>query len=295
MIKFALRLFVLQIVFCLVQCSRPCGAGEPNFQVGFGKHDITPTEPIRLSGYASRTTVFESVADSLSARAMVFQSIDADKKTSGHPKVLITLDSIAVTSEMTARVGSWLQETYSVQRADFVIAASHAHTTPHVADGLVNLYSTPLSDEEQAAIKRYTDFMFQGIQAAVAMAMANQKTASLSTGDGTAQFAKNRRGIRGVVRPGVTEADLAPVDHRVRILQATDSAGKLLGLSYLYACHCTSISPDINQISGDWAGLSASRLEQLYPGIVALPVIGCGADSNPDPRGTYELSQQHAA
>jgi putative membrane-bound dehydrogenase-like protein len=293
--KLFYRLIILQFALWLGLNNWPCCAEETHFQVGFGKHDITPTEPIRLSGYASRTTVFKSVVDSLSARAMVFQPTDNTGKTIANPKVLITLDAIAVTSEMTARVAKWLQEKYSLSRQDFVISVSHAHTAPHVANGLFNLYSTPLSDEETAAIGRYTDFSFEGIQAAVSMAMSNMKPATLSFGDGTATFAKNRRGIRGTVRPGVTEADLAPVDHRVRILQATDSQGKLLGLSYIYACHCTSISPDINQVSGDWAGMSASRLEQLYPGIVALPVIGCGADSNPDPRGTYELSQKHAA
>jgi putative membrane-bound dehydrogenase-like protein len=36
-------------------------------------------------------------------------------------------------------------------------------------------------------------------------------------------------------------------------------------------------------------------LEKLFPGIVALPVIGCGADINPNPRGTLELAQKHGA
>ena len=51
---------------------------------------------------------------------------------------------------------------------------------------------------------------------------------------------------------------------------------------------------EFNQFSGDWAGLSASQLEAQHAETVFLPIIGCGADINPNPRGSYELAHQHA-
>jgi hypothetical protein len=74
-----------------------------------------------------------------------------------------------------------------------------------------------------------------------------------------------------------------------------DDAGKLVAVSYQYACHSTSISPNENKISGDWGGISAGIIESKNPGCIALPIIGCGADANPNPRGTIELSRKHGA
>ena len=53
------------------------------------------------------------------------------------------------------------------------------------------------------------------------------------------------------------------------------------GAAFMYACHCTTLGSN-DEVSGDWAGLSASRLEQLHAGSVWLPIIGCGADANPE-------------
>ena len=40
-----------------------------------------------------------------------------------------------------------------------------------------------------------------------------------------------------------------------------------------------------NKVSGDWAGFAQSAIEQDNPGCVAVASVGCGADSNPSPRG----------
>jgi hypothetical protein len=60
-----------------------------------------------------------------------------------------------------------------------------------------------------------------------------------------------------------------------------------------YACHCTTLGGDFNQIAGDWAGYAQQYIEAEHPGAVALITIGCGADANPEPRGSLELCRQH--
>ncbi len=266
-------------------------AAEP-FQVGFAKREITPTEPIRLSGYAVRSSPFSGVADPLSVRAMAFSSgkEGGDRAT----KILVSIDAIAVPAEMTRRIERWLSQSYQLGRPDFVIACTHSHTAPHLSGTLRNLYSVPLSEAEIAAIDRYTNFVESQMKAAITEAIEHRQAATISTTVGTVRFASNRRGIVSSAENEAAGIDRAPYDHQLRMLRI-ESNGQWIGVVFQYACHCTTISPDINQVSGDWAGLAAAKLEQLHPGITALPVIGCGADSNPQPRGKYEMAQSHAA
>jgi hypothetical protein len=94
-------------------------------------------------------------------------------------------------------------------------------------------------------------------------------------------FAANRR------IPG------GPVDHDLPVMVVTALDGRIRAIVTNYACHCTTLAPDPNKICGDWAGYAQEYLEEMYPGAIALTLIGCGADSNPAPRPGLEFAQQH--
>jgi len=91
-------------------------------KVGVGKTEITPTEPMRLYGYSSRTEPSIGIYDPLFCRSVVFD----DGSTQA---IIISLDS------GTIPLGHWLQtirthlaEHYEI---DFVfLAATHSHAVP---------------------------------------------------------------------------------------------------------------------------------------------------------------------
>lgn len=262
------------------------------WRVGVGKVDITPDEPVRLSGYASRVESSTGVVDPIAARAMVISPAAAEEDN--RSLVLVSIDAIGVSSVMTVAVSHWLEEHYAIPRSQLAISSSHSHSTPHQQGLIENLYPVPSTDEQIAASKRYTEKLQRSIEQAIAAAMDSRSPANLSIGNTTAGFAINRRALASGIASGIGLESDGPMDHRVRLLVARSDDGELLGATFMYACHCTT--PGANeQVSGDWAGISANRLEQLHPESVWLPVIGCGADANPHPRGTYELAQQHAA
>jgi hypothetical protein len=60
-----------------------------------------------------------------------------------------------------------------------------------------------------------------------------------------------------------------------------------------YACHNTTLGGNFYQISGDYAGFAQLELEKLHPGVTAMFLILCGADQNPNPRGTLDLAMTH--
>jgi hypothetical protein len=62
---------------------------------------------------------------------------------------------------------------------------------------------------------------------------------------------------------------------------------------FAYSCHPTTLGAKNLLISGDYAGFAQKEIEKRRPGTVAMFVQLCGADQNPNPRGTQELAERH--
>jgi hypothetical protein len=260
------------------------------WKIGFGKTDVTPSEPVRLSGYSNRDKVFDGVVDRLSCRVMALSNSEQESEST----LLVSIDSICVTADLTSRIARWIEDQYGMSRSQLVLCSTHSHAAPHVANGLNNLFQTALTEQELAAITRVQEQTIGSIQAAIELAMKDRQPGILSLGGDQASFAVNRRVLKeGVWKGFGIQAD-GPVDHRVRVLRATDLKGQLRGVVFMYACHCTTLGGDFNQVSGDWAGLAATELEKSHPGATVLATIGCGADANPNPRTLYEHAKSHS-
>jgi hypothetical protein len=125
---------------------------------------------------------------------------------------------------------------------------------------------------------------------AIDQALARLEPVRLFARKTTAGFAHNRR-RHGVVGGTPTTDDI--VDHDVPVLDCVDAAGNRRAIVFGYACHNLTIQPDDLRYCADWSGFARERLEQDYPGALALFIAGAGADQNPEPRGSVELSRQH--
>lgn len=269
-----------------------------HWQAGLAKVDITPTEALRLSGYAAREAPASEAVDRLYVRALVLSHADSREYVSAEdatsPLVLVSIDSVGVPGTFTVELSKWLQATHQISRSHLVVSCTHSHATPYLPGCVDNLFRSPLTDDQLAASKRYLQKLGEATRSAIETALANRQPANVELGEGQADFGVNRRVIQQGrwinfgVQPG------GQTNPRVPVLRITSTAGKLLGATYQFACHCTTMGAEFNQFSGDWAGLSASQLEAQHPETVFLPIIGCGADINPNPRGSYELAKQHA-
>ncbi len=283
------RIALMILLACYSQISA-CFGVETSWHIGFAKEDITPLQALRLSGYGARERAFESVADRLYCRAMALSNSARDADA----MIMVSVDSIAVTAELTNHVARFAEEAFGIPRSQLVISSTHSHAAPHVHAGLQNLFRVPLTNDEKLAIKANTDNTIERIKTAIRQALQNRKPAVLSIGEGQATFAVNRRVLKGGLWSAFGIQADGPVDHRVRVMRANDQDGKLLGAVFMYACHCTTLGPDFNRVSGDWAGLAASQLESENRQAVVLASIGCGADANPHPRTGYEDAKKHA-
>ncbi|MFO0943755.1 MAG: neutral/alkaline non-lysosomal ceramidase N-terminal domain-containing protein, partial [Pirellulales bacterium] len=267
------------------------------WQAGLAKLDITPDEPLRLSGYAARQEPSDGVADRLALRVLVLRnsaSRDHDQTAEpAKPLVLVSMDAIAVPASFTVELAKWLQDNYQIPRAHLVVCCTHSHTTPHLPGSIDNILRVEQSLDQQTASQRYLMKLSEIARQAIRQAFEKLQPAKIDFCDANGDFAVNRRVVKEGrwINFGV-QAD-GQVDHRVRVLRITSEHDKLLGAAFQYACHCTTLGPEFNKISADWAGLCAAELQSQMPDAIFLPVIGCGADANPNPRGKYEFAKQH--
>ena len=231
------------------------------YQVGVAKIEITPEEPIRLSGFGFRREPSEGVESRLYARALAIST------ATGQPAVLLTVDSTGISSAIVEAVARELQAD-GVTRERLTITATHTHTAPMLQGVLKTLFGQPVPPDQQEAIARYTALLTKRLVAVSRVALADRQPAELWWGVGQLDFAINRRNPQA-----------GPVDHNLPVLTIKTPAGKLRGVLTTYACHAVTLSH--NLVGGDWPGKAAEGIERRHPGATALISIGCGADQNP--------------
>ncbi|MGC3971295.1 MAG: neutral/alkaline non-lysosomal ceramidase N-terminal domain-containing protein [Pirellulales bacterium] len=97
--------------------------------------DVTPSFPVRLSGYGNRTAEATEIAQPLFAKALAIRSGDAP------PVVLVTVDTLGVSAAMTDAVAARLREKHGVPRAGVALCASHTHSAGATERGRAHLFA----------------------------------------------------------------------------------------------------------------------------------------------------------
>ncbi len=241
-------------------------AADSLLPVGVAAVDITPDYPVRLNGFGYRRAESEGVTARIWAKALVI----ADEKEG--PAVLITTDNLCVSDEITKEVAERLRPKIGLKLERLTVTATHTHTAPMLAGVAPTIFGTNIPPEHLAHIEQYTrEFKDKLVQVAE-QAFQNVRPAQLSRGIGEVKFAINRR------TPG------GPVDHDLSALFVRSPSGEIRAVYFSYACHCVTLGH--NLISGDWSGYAQAAVQKMFPGAVALASVGCGADSNPNARGS---------
>jgi neutral ceramidase len=247
-----------------------------NYRAGVARVKITPPLPFPMAGYAARTEPATSVTHDLWAKALALDDGE------GGRVVIVTTDLIGYPPDLSNEIASRVREAHGLERAQLLLNASHTHYGPIVA----------LREDTAAHVKEYRSKLAKDIAGVVGAALGNLAPARLSFSQSTVAFAANRRektdtGYRIGVNPS------GPVDHSVPVIGVYDGDGKARAVLFGYACHNTTTPPKISQIHGDYAGFAQLELERANPGSTAMFLMLCGADQNPNPRGSLELSEQY--
>jgi neutral ceramidase len=235
----------------------------PEIEVGVGKREITPTEPMRLYGYASRTAPFIGIYDPLFCRSVVFD--DGATKA-----VIISLDS------GTIPPGSWLQtirahlvDKYGIDHV--FLAATHSHAAPDLGT-----HDIPLPWNEVISEKIYES---------VQLALTRMQTARFRVGVGKANITYDRRvvGNDGGVTMLWQNHERRPtkrVDQQIDVIHIQNLDGEPIATLVHYACHPVISGNKNNRVSAEIPGAICTYVNNVIGGECVFLQGACG-DVNP--------------
>ncbi|MFO1046263.1 MAG: neutral/alkaline non-lysosomal ceramidase N-terminal domain-containing protein [Planctomycetaceae bacterium] len=256
----------------------------PEWKAGVATVSVTPSQPMWMAGYASRTKPSDGVLSELHAKALVLED------STGNRAVIVTTDLIGIPRPLRLQVAQKVQQQHKLNPAGLLLNCSHTHCSPVVRDDLEMSVMYPLDAEQRQRVESYFIELRDKLIAVIGLAIEDLKPANLSYSHAKCSVAMNRRlpsptGYQNSPYPD------GPVDHDVPVLRVDAPDGKPRAIAFGYACHNTTTA--LLQFNADYAGFAQTELEKAYPGVTALFVMGCGGDQNPYPRGKIEWAITH--
>jgi hypothetical protein len=165
-----------------------------------------------------------------------------------------------------------------------MLTATHTHYGPEFRADKQPFFEIP--DEYAAKMPVVAERLVAALTQVIDQAIERLAPARLAVRMASAGFAHNRRKL-------ATGTSSDVVDHDVPVLDCVDAKGRHVAIVFSYACHNTTIDAADLRYCGDWAGFAKEQLQQANPGAAALFIPGAGADQDPQPRGTVDVSRQH--
>jgi len=251
-------------------------AWSQGFEVGTGRRDITPREPVPMWGYGDRHDALSNgILDPLYADALVIHA-------GGKKIVVVGLDLGRAPAEASLqRIRQRIKEQAGIENS--IIAGSHTHHGPVLE----------LTDQEgkgrgrfDAALRYYSQ-MEDGIVAAILE--ANSRLAPARMAVGSAQ-------LEGFNRNRHTKIEPKPSDRELAVMRFDDAAGRPVAIVVNFAAHPTMLPASTLKFSADYVGALKAEVTQ-ETGAAAIFMQGAAGDqsANEGPNKGYQAFGQALA
>jgi hypothetical protein len=260
-------------------------ADQSSWKAGTARANITPSQPLWMAGFASRTKPAEGKEMDLWLKALALED------ARGHRAIILSGDLLGFPQSIYQRTCAALHEKFALAQDQILLTVSHTHCGPVLRDALYDIY--PLDAAQIGLIEKYSADLEAKIVETVGKAIADLAPAQLAAGQGVTGFAVNRRNNLEPDVPRLIEqgALKGPVDHSVPVLAVYLPDGRLKAVLFGYACHNTVM--DFYKWCGDYAGFAQLALEKSHPEATAMFFMGCGADQNALPRHELALAERY--
>lgn len=230
---------------------------------GTAKRCITPPMPVRLAGYASRTTAFETVKEDIYLRVHVHRTAEAQL-------VFVYGDLIWWNPSFVDKARERLQRELGLTPETVFFLASHNHSGPPTGNTFV-----PQLEKGDAG---YTEYLLEETVLGVSHALEHLDEVTVWRFNGASAlnvYRRVKKGDRMVMEPNFQ----VKADSTLTLLGFLGADGEMKGLAVHYACHA-NLSAE-NTVQPDYPGIALRLLDEAYPEGVAMFWQGCTGDLRP--------------
>ena len=144
-------LFLLPALFAFSSSPILAADNAQILEIGVAKIDVTPSYPIRLTGYAVRKTESEGTEQRLWARAL---AIGSDRDGAA---ILMTVDNCGICANVTEEVAARLKKKAGIARERFAVCSSHTHTGPCTVGFAPNIFAMPIPPEQHISNAQFNE------------------------------------------------------------------------------------------------------------------------------------------
>jgi hypothetical protein len=256
------------VLLLLALCSHALAQGNEREPVmmGAGRINITPEEPVLMSGYDARKTPSTGIHDELFATAFCFS--DTRSKV-----LIITSDVIGFSHQLADEINEKISSATGIAADHILLTAVHNHGAPSVKT---------YTDEVPAENERYVQSLTEKLVQVSVEATENLQPVTMGIGKGRCTMNINRRAKFADGGIWLGRNPDGPCDHEVSVLKIEDLDGTLVALHVNWPCHGTAGGQENYKITGDWPGSAARYLgNQLGNETVIGITAGASGDINP--------------
>ncbi|HUR57320.1 MAG TPA: hypothetical protein VM029_06400 [Opitutaceae bacterium] len=277
---------LLHALFAVLVACQAAAADDTRWKAGFATVKITPEVPVMMAGYANRVKPFERVAQDIYAKAIALED------GAGQRAILVTSDLVGMDPWFVEPLVREILAKTGLKREQLLLTWSHTHAGPLLIEKGQPRPGVAMTDTENGVA--YTKWLHARLVELVVAAGAKLEPVKLSHGRGVAKFVMNRREFtaKGIIL-GV--APQGPVDRSVPVLRIDAADGRPRAILFGTAAHNTTLGNRNFELCGDYAGFAQHFLQEKYPGVQAMFMMGCGGDANPYPRNTLEIARADGA
>ena len=232
-------------------------------KLGVSQTNITPLQPVIMSGYDARKTPSTGVHDSLFASALFFSG--AQNKA-----LLISADIIGFPFAFVDTVKKRIALKTGLTADHILLIATHDHGGPAIHTYEDDL---PQSNED------YIQTLKEKLVALAADAMKNPQPFSMGIGKGKCTMNINRRAVFADGGVWLGRNPDGVCDHELDVLKFLDVNNNLIAVLINWPCHGTTMGQENYKITGEWPASAAAYIRK-HAGKNIVVAVTAGASAN---------------